>query len=114
MPNRARNRGDYLERQTKAALIACGWVVTRAAGSLGAADLVALRADKKPLLISCKTDGRIPPHERAAIILAATQGGARPLLAYREKRGWVTLSLVVEGPERRVIDQVKVPSHAAP
>jgi len=112
MPNRARNRGDYLERQTKAALQALDWEVTRAAGSLGAADLVALRWDKTPLLISCKTDGRIPPAERAAIRLAAERAGARPLLAYRERRGWVTLTLVAEGPERRLIDEIKVPGHA--
>lgn len=112
MPNRAKDRGDYLERQTKAALTALGWVVIRAAGSYGEADLVALRWDKQPLLISCKTTGNIPPAERREIRQAAEMGGARPLLATRLKRGWVTLYRIREGPERVLDDEIKVPPRA--
>ena len=112
MPNRARDRGDYLERQTKAALSELGWVVVRAAGSFGAADLVALRWDKRPLLISCKISGTVPPGERAAIREAAYAAGARPLLASRVKRGWVALYLIQEAPRGPLIDHIKVPSHA--
>jgi Holliday junction resolvase len=113
MPNRARNRGDYLERQTKAALIALDWVVVRSAGSLGAADLIALRWDKKPLLISCKITGTVPPAERMAIREAAAMAGARPVLATRVKRGWVCLYLIQEAPRGPEIDHIKVPAHAA-
>ena len=109
MPNRAKDRGDYLERQTKAALAELGWIVVRAAGSFGVADLIAIRYDKRPLLISCKTTGNIPPLERATIRHAALKGGARPLLATREKRGWVTLYRIAEGPERVLDDEIKVP-----
>lgn len=86
----------------------------RAAGSYGAADLIALRWDKKPLLIACKTTGNIPPLERQAIREQALQGGARPLLATREKRGWVTLYRVKETPEKVLDDEIKVPPHARP
>src|SRR4051812_30207374 len=112
MPNRARDRGDYLERQTKAALAVYGWVVVRAAGSLGPADLLAIRAGSTPLLVACKTNGTIPPAERAAIREAATLGGARPLLASRTKRGWVDLNLIIDKPRGPLIDQIKVPGHA--
>jgi len=86
-----RQRGDYFERQTKAALMRHGWVVFRVAGSLGPADLVALRAGKRPLFIACKVTPRIDPGERRALIEAAEKAGARPLMAYRSKRGHVDL-----------------------
>lgn len=112
MPNRARNRGDYLERQTKAALSEFGWIVIRAAGSLGPADLIAIRAGSMPLLVACKTNGLIPPTERAAIREAAERGGARPLLATRTKRGWVDLYLVTDIARGPHVDQIKVPAYA--
>lgn len=104
-----RQRGDYLERQARDALRSCGWIVVRAAGSLGPADLVALRRGFTPLLVACKTNGKIPPDERAAIVDAAWDGAARPLMACRTKRGWIDLHTVKpEGVGDR-IDQIKVP-----
>ena len=44
-----RTRGDDFERQTKDALRAYEWLVVRSAGSLGVADLVALRGGNTPL-----------------------------------------------------------------
>lgn len=104
-----RERGDYLERQTREALRAHGWIVVRAAGSHGIADLVALRRGFKPLLVSCKTDGRIGPAERLELVGAAETGAARPILASRSKRGWVDLALVYADGKPAPIDQIKVP-----
>ena len=106
-----RGRGDYFEHQTRDALDACGWVVLRAAGSLGPADLVALRRGNTPLLVACKVGAlRIDPAERLAIITAAEQAGARPLLAHRGVPGQVDLWTVQVGPQRQRVDRLPVPS----
>lgn len=110
--NTNRQRGDYLERQTREALRAHGWIVIRAAGSLGVADLVALRRSFTPLLISCKTNGRISPAERTAIREAATQSDARALVACRTRRGYVDLHTVTADGLSDRIDQIKVPPRA--
>jgi Holliday junction resolvase len=109
MPNSNRQRGDYLERQTRAALRAHGWIVVRAAGSLGVADIVALRAGNTPLLVSCKVTGQVARAERLALVEAAREGGARPLLATRVNRGYVDFYSVLVEPGMRHIDSVKVP-----
>lgn len=105
-----RHRGDYFERQTRDALRAVGWVVIRGAGSMGPADLVALRADMRPLLISCKLHGRIGPAERLDLMEYARKAGARPLLALREKPGWVQLRTVNSRPDWLPVDSIKVPA----
>lgn len=86
-----RARGDYLERQVRSALRHHGWLVIRSAGSLGVADLVALRAGNTPLIVSCKLTGLPPPHERRELLEAAESAGARAIVATREHNGWVTL-----------------------
>jgi hypothetical protein len=63
----------------------------RAAGSLGVADIVALREGAAPLLIACKTNGRLPPDERRSLVDAAHRAGARPTMATRTRRGYVDL-----------------------
>lgn len=110
-----RQRGDYFERQVRDALAAHGWLVIRSAGSLGIADLVALRAGKTPTLVSCKLSGRIGPGERAALILAADKAGARPLVAMRPRGGRVQLLAVLRGTARMVpIDILRVPPREKP
>lgn len=109
MPNANRVAGDYFERSTKAALAAHEWFVIRAAGSLGAADVVALRARSAPLLIACKTNGKLPRAEREQLIDAARKAGARPILACRERRGWISFLLVGPDGGRPFGDPVKVP-----
>lgn len=104
-----RHRGDYFERQTRDALNAYGWLVVRAAGSMGPCDLVALRAGKA-LLVSCKIKPRLDPGERADLMAAATVAGGRPLLAYRSKPGWVALRTVGMGPSGLIVDTLKVPA----
>lgn len=96
-PNSNRERGDYLERQAREALRELGWFVVRAGGSLGPADLVALRAGYVPLLVGCKTNGEMGPRERDAMVDAGELAGARPLLAWRPKRGVIELRTVHRG-----------------
>lgn len=104
-----RSRGDYFERQTVAALVARGWVARRAGGSLGAADVWALRAGNTPLLIACKLRGSIPPAERAALVTLANKAGARPILAQRITNGWVELTRVMLSPASPHVAALKVP-----
>ena len=109
MPNSNRQRGDYLERQTRDALRACGWIVVRAAGSQGVADLVALRHDMRPLLVSCKLGPGIPPAERRELVEASATAGARPIMATRTKRGWVNIHVVKLDTTYPLVDQIPVP-----
>jgi Holliday junction resolvase len=97
-----RQRGDYFERQVMATLKAHGWVVYRSAGSHGAADLVAGRYDRKPVLIQCKISGRIDPAERTALLDEAEQAGWRAVVALRPKGGRVQLSAIIRGYARLV------------
>lgn len=109
MPNRARQRGDYFERQTRAALEAAGWVVVRSAGSLGPADLVALQSGHTPLLISCKLGGYVPPEQRRQLADSGKAAGAWGVKAWRERPGWVALMIVTRHGYARLPD-VKVPT----
>lgn len=84
-----RSRGDYFERQTRTALTDDGWIVIRSAGSLGAADLVAMRAGRAPLLISCKVSGRIGRAERKRLLDTCVRADALPIVAMRKRRGHV-------------------------
>jgi Holliday junction resolvase len=113
-----RKRGDYLEHQTRAALEHYRWVVVRAGGSLGPADLVALRDGNAPLLVQCKITGngrrypRVDPDERAALWETAEKAGARPIIATRYRGGWVAL-LALNGPswtEYPTLDELHVPA----
>lgn len=108
MPNANRAAGDYLERAARAALDAHGWLTIRAAGSLGVADLWAARAGTL-LLISCKTNGAMPPAERDTLLEAAATAGGIPVVAYRAARGWVALAIVDGTPRPHLWDQLKVP-----
>jgi Holliday junction resolvase len=94
MPNRARQRGDYFERRTRAALEAQAWLVVRSAGSYGVADLVALKAGHNPLLVSCKLRGALPRRELHQLCDAAEMAGAYGCLARWLRPGWVGLEIV--------------------
>lgn len=114
MPNSNRQRGDYFERQTRDALAALGWVVIRAAGSKGPADLVALRQHHPPMLISCKLAGYCPPRERANLLHAAALSGARPIIASRDRPGWVALAFLPSTGLPLHVDDLKVPKRVRP
>lgn len=73
--------GILRERQVRRLLEAEGWWVGRAAGSLGDADLIALKAGETPRLLEIKANEGSPwksftPECRMQIRLAARRSGA--------------------------------------
>lgn len=89
-----RARGDYFERQARDVFADDGWLVVRSGGSLGVADLVALKAGHPPVLVSCKLSGRLSYAERAELLDTADAAGAYPVLAARPSRGLLVLATV--------------------
>lgn len=86
------SRGHNRERQVKALLENDDWFVTRAAGSLGDADLVALKDGYRPRLIEVKSTARGPyehfgPKCRADLRFAAQLAGAVAELCWWPPRG---------------------------
>lgn len=83
----AGTKGAARERQVAGLLTAHGWVVYRAAGSHGNADLVALRCDGPPMLVQVKASSAGPfehfrPTERQALYAEAKRAGAVAVLAH--------------------------------
>lgn len=95
-----RRRGDAFERLIRARLDACGWVVVRAGGSLGAFDLCALKSSRKPVFIQAKIDGRLDHEPWNTLYLVAEQAGAIPVLAWRPGRGEIAYG-VLKSPRDR-------------
>lgn len=86
-------RGRNFEYRVEKDLQARGFFATRAAGSKGAADIIALGFGYA-LLVSVKVNGQIPPAEREALVATAEGTGLPtvPLLAERDGRAlryWV-------------------------
>lgn len=84
--------GHDRERQLRKLLEADGWFVIRAPGSLGVADLCALKAGETPRLIESKATKAGPysgfvPADRQALLDAAEKAGARAELAWWPSRG---------------------------
>jgi len=87
MGGRSRYRtGRRFEVRVRAALERDGWLVLRAAGSKGPADLVALRRGRRPVLVACSVSGVRPPARRT-LVQAARKSGARAVAARRSGRG---------------------------
>lgn len=84
-----RAAGDRHERACMARLRALGYLVIRSAGSFGVADVVALRGDTLPLLISCKITDRTTTAERMELMAVAIDAGAIPLIASKPDRGQI-------------------------
>jgi Holliday junction resolvase len=85
-------RGFARERQVKELLEGEDWFVTRAAGSLGDADLVALKEGRRPRLIEVKSTAAGPfhsfgPKDRADLLFAASVAGADAELCWWPPRG---------------------------
>jgi Holliday junction resolvase len=81
------SRGIRRERQTRDLLREQGWWVARAAGSLGDADLIALKHHQTPRLIEVKSTAggpyeRFGPDARGRLIGAARLAGAQAWLAW--------------------------------
>lgn len=86
------SRGHDRERAVKALLQAEDWWVARAAGSLGDADLVALKDGKRPRLIEVKSTAAGPYHsfgpaDRESLRFAARMAGALAELCWWPPRG---------------------------
>lgn len=85
-------RGIQRERQVRALLESEDWWVCRAAGSLGDADLVALRDGSRPRLIEVKSTAAGPYHsfgpaDRDCLRAAARIANAEPWLVWWPPHG---------------------------
>ena len=84
----AASRGHARERQVRKVLEQRGWWVSRAAGSLGDADIIALKAGERPRLCEIKAnkDGgpfkNFQPADRSELLRASEKAGADALLVY--------------------------------
>lgn len=86
------SRGIDRERKVRRLLEAEDWWVCRAAGSLGDADLVALRLGSRTRLVEVKSSAQGPyehfrPADRRDLILAAKIAGADAWLCWWPPRG---------------------------
>lgn len=90
-------RGTDFERKVKAMLTEDGYLVVKAGGSKGVADLVAIKPGQV-LLISCKLGGpsAVPRLEWNAFLKAGDDSGALAVVASRPARGKVALHLLTE------------------
>jgi Holliday junction resolvase len=79
-------RGAAFERAVAARLDIDGYLVLRAAGSHGVADLVALKPGQV-VLIQCKISGIISITEWNTFYETASRVDALPVLAYKPRRG---------------------------
>lgn len=87
----AKAKGSKKELQSKRLLEADGWQVTKAGGSLGCADLVALKNGERPMLVQVKATSAGPfhsfgPAERMLLLETAKRAGAVPVLAWWKLR----------------------------
>lgn len=86
--NRNKARGLNAERRVRDHLTADGYWVVKVAGSLGPADLLALKPGQT-LLVQVKTESRtgrkahIPPDEWNTLLTAAQQVGGTPIIAIK-------------------------------
>ena len=83
----AGSSGARREHQVRRFLEADGWVVVRAAGSLGPVDLVAMHRGRFPMFVQVKADRRsawhnFPPEDRLELAELARQAGAEAWLAW--------------------------------
>jgi len=80
-------RGRAREREVKKKLEADGWWVVKAGGSLGEADLVALKAGQRGWMLEVKSTSAGPfhsfgPEKREAMYAAAEKAGLEPYLVF--------------------------------
>jgi Holliday junction resolvase len=100
------SRGITRERQVRDVLLSQDWWVCRAAGSLGDADLVALKDGKRPLMVEVKSTAAGPfhsfgPKDRAGLLFAAGLAGAQAVLAWWPPRGRLHWMFPEDWPESR-------------
>lgn len=93
------SRGANFERTVRDFFRTRGYVVIRAAGSHGPADLACLREGSAPLFIQCKRGGRIPKAEIYQLNYEAAKAGARPVLAVKARPGFRLLDPSLDPPQ---------------
>ena len=85
---RTARSGYHFERDCLKRLQACGWYAMKSAGSSGAADLIALKHDRMPVMVQCKTSKNgLTLKDRKELEEAAELGGAAPVFAYKGPKG---------------------------
>jgi len=99
------SRGHDRERQVRQQLELDGWVVVRAAGSLGVVDLIALKRGERPRLIEVKSTAGSPyerfgPAKRLQLAHVADLADADALLAWWPPNGELHLIDSSNWPER--------------
>lgn len=102
------SRGHQRERAVKLLLEDDDWFVVRAAGSLGDADLVALKDGHRPRLIEVKSSAKGPyehfwPADRARLLFAAELAGADAYLVWWPPRGKPTWILSDAWPTKMAV-----------
>lgn len=78
--------GYHFEQRVRGDL-SLSYHVGRQAGSKGLWDLVAMRAPSQLVLVQCKVDGRLDPHEWNALLAVAEEVGGIAVLAQRDEPG---------------------------
>jgi Holliday junction resolvase len=87
MTNAKYIKGRALEYRIATFFKRKGYFIIRAAGSHGVADLVAVKKNKKPLFIQVKAGtGTVDKDEHNALLGAALDAGAIPVIAYHPDR----------------------------
>jgi Holliday junction resolvase len=86
------NFGHNRERQVLKRLQEDNWYVLRAAGSLGVADLIAMKKGREVRMIEVKATKAGPyagfgPADRAELLAAAEQAGAQAWLVWWPRHG---------------------------
>lgn len=105
------SRGIQRERAVRLHLEERDYVVVRAAGSLGCADLVAMKAGSATLICEVKSTHRGPfhsfgPADRADILAYAERAGATAVLAYWPPHGKLQFIYEQDWPKTRRLEAV--------
>lgn len=78
------SNGANFERLTMKELQAHGWLVTRAAGSHGMWDLMAVAPGPNVALVQCKRDGKMSAEDKKNLCHVALAFNSIPILAWKE------------------------------
>jgi Holliday junction resolvase len=91
------SRGADFERKTKKGLELRGWSVTRAAGSHGMWDLVAVSPGPMVAYVQCKRDAKLSKEDRLNLITHCLAFNCVPILAFKDGKDIKYLELF-DGP----------------
>jgi Holliday junction resolvase len=96
MVNKGYERGRAFEYKMVTYFKRRGYYVTRSAGSHGAADLVAVKKNQRPIFVQCKTGAaKVDMEEHNKLFHAALAAGARAIIVSKEARKPVIFKAVI-------------------